>query len=196
MLQIFLTRYKFFLFVKTRPRSRQKNIEDRSNFSKNPNETTSTGTMKKSLSGKTFVESVISQRFRSIGIGKLIPRALSREEKRSGRRRAQREWHKGARCGCRRFYLSPRAMHRVCTTNVQRLASLSSRSLRILALLWYADDVAKFSSAPALISSILRESTVTTRTNLFLSLYGDADNDSLSKAKPDNDTFDCTREFH
>lgn len=116
--------------------------------------------------------------------------------KRSEARRAQREWHKGARCGCRRFYLSPRAMHRVCTTDGQRLASLSSRSLRILALLWYADDVAKFSSAPALISSILRESTVTTPTNLFLSLYGDADNDSLSKAQPDNDTFDCTRVFH
>lgn len=37
-----------------------------------------------------------------------IPRALSRV------RRAWEaaEWHKGARCGCRRFYLSPRAMHR------------------------------------------------------------------------------------
>lgn len=39
-----------------------------------------------------------------------IPRALSRV------RRAWEaaEWHKGARCGCRRFYLSPRAMHRDC----------------------------------------------------------------------------------
>lgn len=48
-----------------------------------------------------------------------IPRALSRV------RRAWEaaEWHKGARCGCRRFYLSPRAMHRG-TGDSRRFSSL------------------------------------------------------------------------
>ena len=85
-------------------------------------------------------------------VGKLIPRRgrekKNWEEKNEKRKRERErevrtagEWHKGARCGCRRFYLSPRAMHRACTT-VRDSPSVSFSFLReSLDLLRYADIV-------------------------------------------------------